>query len=109
MSPETENASTPNVVAARSRKQATPASGKTTTRQVLAALAHDERARSEVMAAFKLAGGALVRWQTADKTIMCGLLTTAEDAAETRLHGKWTAAREALRAVRRQLECEVYP
>lgn len=104
-----ENASTPDQAKPRSRKPGTPASRQTKPRDVLAVLALDERVRSEVMAGFKARGGSLDRWQRADAEAMADSITRAEDAIETRLGGKWTATREALRAIRRRLECEAWP
>lgn len=105
MHPTPDRASPPAMPSARSRKQAKPATALTVP-HVLAAIGLDARARSEVMATFKAAGGSLDRWAQSDRIAMAEAIARAEDALEARSRGRMTPAREALRAARRQLEGE---
>lgn len=75
--------------------------------QVQRALAQHEETRVTVMAKFKARGGVLNRWERSDRLIMAECLIEAEDALEEALHGRQTAARAAIRGVRRQLELEI--
>ncbi|HEX7604995.1 MAG TPA: hypothetical protein VF316_25435 [Polyangiaceae bacterium] len=76
-------------------------------RDVLTALSLDARARALAMATFKAGGGSLDAWRSSDRAAMVEALVAAEDDAEERSGPR--KAREAMKAVRRLLEVEVYP
>ena len=67
------------------------------------AIGLDDQVRSEVMAGFKARGGSLDRWQRRDWEAMREAVTRAEDSLEL-ARPRLTAAREALRGCRRELE-----
>ena len=75
---------------------------------VLNALAPHEKARAEVMRVFRALGGDIDRWKGPDRRAMVEALVRAEDATEL-AHPMKHTTRDALRAVRRDLECECYP
>lgn len=76
-------------------------------RDVLKTLAAHTGAQGEVMARFRALGGSSTRWQRRDRLAMAEALTRTEDAEELRQSGRWTAARLALRAIRRRSETEL--
>ena len=72
---------------------------------VLRVLGEHGEVKTDVMARFRALGGSLDRWQRRDREAMADAIASAEDRLEFEARGRITAARVALRALRRQLEC----
>jgi hypothetical protein len=66
--------------------------------------------RTDVMARFRELGGTPDTWhERTTREAMLGALTAAEEMAELDSRGRMTAARLAMRGVRRRLELDLWP
>ena len=65
--------------------------------------------RAEVVRRFRALGGSFARGSSRDAELACDAMTATEDALELAARGRMTAARLALRGIRRELGCGVWP